>query len=635
MTNPKIALTAQDKTAAAFAAVSKRVDALGVNMNVLKAASVAALGALAIPISAVGLIALTNDAREAIGSIKDLAEVSGSTVENISALDRIARATGGTFDQVSGTLIKFNQVLKDADPDKGAGAVLKALNLDIEQLKRLDPAEALRITAVALEGFADNGDKARAIQELFGKSVKDTAPFLRDLAEAGKLQGTVSTEAAEEVDKFNKQLSLLRANAEDAGRAIAIDLITEINSVIARFKEGQEEGKNFLQVIFASDADLKAKFARMNGGTPARAGASRSDSGIITNEGDQSLAELARLSRGAPPRQALVIPADPKKPPKGPAAKDPTAEAQRYLEGLQRQLEGTQKLTEVEQVLRDLQLGRLGKVTEGQRQAILNIAAEIDAAKEFEEIQKEFDKLEEEAIDRKKDLAEAGKRAYEETRTPLEQLNIELAELQRLLDAGAISFDTFARKSFQLEEALEGPKKEISELDKFTERAAENIQDYLGDSFADAVKGNFEDIDTAFADLITNMVAQAAAANLTRFLFGDLVSGGSGSGAVGGIFKDIAGGLFGSGGGGGGVIDGIFGAIPSFDVGSDYVPKDMLALVHKGEKIVPAAENARGGDGRPMQVNQSFHFAGQVSRETQLQTAARAQQGLSAAQRIL
>lgn len=34
--------------------------------------------------------------------------------------------------------------------------------------------------------------------------------------------------------------------------------------------------------------------------------------------------------------------------------------------------------------------------------------------------------------------------------------------------------------------------------------------------------------------------------------------------------------------------------VPSFDVGTPYVTKTMLALVHKGEAIVPAAQNRQG-----------------------------------------
>lgn len=616
--NPKIQLTAQDKTAAAFASISKRVDGLSGNLGELRSLSVAALGALAIPISAVGLITLTNKAREAIGSIKDLAEVSGSSVENISALDRIARSTGGTLDQVGGTLIKFNQVLKDADPDKGAGAVLKALNLDIEELKRLDPAEALRRTAVALEGFADNGEKARAYQELFGKSVKEAAPFLRDLAELTKLQGNLSTKASDEVDQFNKQLALLEANADDAQRALTVGLITGLNEVIRKFQEADRQGENFL-ITLAKQTELYRLGSKAfgTGGAPNTRG-SREVSGIITKEEDQSIAEMAKLARGAPPRLGLQLPKDETdKRTRSGAPKDPTAEAQRYLEALQRQLESTQDLTEVEQVLRDLQLGRLGKVSEGQRAAILNIAAEIDAAKEFEEIQKEFDKLEEEAIDRKKDLAEAGKRVYEETRTPLEQLNIELAELQRLLDAGAISFDTFARKSFQLEESLAGPKKEIDELDKFTQRAAENIQDYLGDSLADLLDGNFKDIASGFTQMLNRMVAEAAAAQLSRYLFGDLAKGGEGSGVLGGVFKDVLG--------------GIFGGIPKLDTGTDYVPRDMLAVIHKGEKIVPAAKNQPGAQGGNRNYNISVQMPQGANRTTGMQFGAEIARQLSKA----
>lgn len=47
---------------------------------------------------------------------------------------------------------------------------------------------------------------------------------------------------------------------------------------------------------------------------------------------------------------------------------------------------------------------------------------------------------------------------------------------------------------------------------------------------------------------------------------------------------------------------GILGKVTYFDVGTNYVPKDMLAVVHKGEQIVPAAYNpmlnpGMGGDG--------------------------------------
>lgn len=74
------------------------------------------------------------------------------------------------------------------------------------------------------------------------------------------------------------------------------------------------------------------------------------------------------------------------------------------------------------------------------------------------------------------------------------------------------------------------------------------------------------------------------------------------NGATGGIL----GALF----GGKGFLSGLFGA--SFDVGSPYVPRDMYARVHQGEKILTRAEAARqdGAQQKPVVIQQTFDLRG-------------------------
>jgi len=78
------------------------------------------------------------------------------------------------------------------------------------------------------------------------------------------------------------------------------------------------------------------------------------------------------------------------------------------------------------------------------------------------------------------------------------------------------------------------------------------------------------------------MIAEAVAADLVRRLFGDFGKGGGSSGGG-------SSGLLGS------LLESLSGLLPSFDVGTPYVPRDMLAVVHQGERIVPAAQNRPGG----------------------------------------
>lgn len=94
---------------------------------------------------------------------------------------------------------------------------------------------------------------------------------------------------------------------------------------------------------------------------------------------------------------------------------------------------------------------------------------------------------------------------------------------------------------------------------------------------------------------------------------------GGGSSGIGGIFSAISGAIFGGTGFGGGSSSGgatltggaqaagtavdFSQGIPSFAVGTDYVPYDMVAQIHKGEQIVPASQN-KGGK----QTSNVFHI---------------------------
>jgi len=286
--------------------------------------------------------------------------------------------------------------------------------------------------------------------------------------------------------------------------------------------------------------------------------------------------------------------------------KDAEADAKRAIESLQKQIEKTQELSEVEQVLLDIKRIREGggRVTEEQKQTMLHLAQQLDATKLLAQREKDLTAEQERRSEANKAIREEGLALLKEMRTPLERYNDELKRLDELEKAGAISAETHARARKKVTEEYESATKV---MDTFGQRFAENTQQQLGDGLYQALSGKFDNIGDAWADMLKRMLADAAAADITRALFGDLVQGGTGSGLLGGIFGggSKSGGTSGGGSIIGSAVSGAFGwlmgLIPGLDTGTDYVPKDMLALIHKGEKITPAAQNGR--DGSPVVVN--------------------------------
>lgn len=534
-------------------------------------------GTLAAAFSVSAISVFVRSTVDGIDALNDLKDATGASIENLSALEDVAARTGTSFDSVGQALTKFNAVLNEAKPNSEQERVLKAIGLSAQELRKIDPAEALQQVAQALGRYADDGNKARIVQDLFGKSVREVAPFLKDLAEAGRLNGTVTEKQAQEAEKFNNQLAALSKNSKDAARALLSDLLPALNQILERsnraggflalvssgFKVAWDQAR--LQAFSDQIQDLTAEAVKLqkqldfsdaqglprNRDTVSRLADIRRELTELQEKsrivGDQVKGVVSQISpptsgRRPPnegggkfiPPDAPVIGGSPKADTAKRLYSDPTNEA---LTRALRAIDSTDinKIRELEASLSEL--FNLQRETRGD-------PAVVDAIRRTRE---EIDKL-------------------------------TLPTGTAILDPKDEQKQSFLRSE---KAAYDEIKDEIKGLDEFAQQAGRNIQDALGDTLARTLKGDFDSIGELWGNLIINMIAQASAAPLNKYLFGDIFTGGNNSGAIGSILTSF---------------------LPKFATGTDYVPRDMVAVVHRGERIVTADDNRKGGWGGAMSM---------------------------------
>jgi len=193
--------------------------------------------------------------------------------------------------------------------------------------------------------------------------------------------------------------------------------------------------------------------------------------------------------------------------------------------------------------------------------------------------------------------------------------------------------------------AAEAFKLKIDELAASTDSLGKKFNDVFETDFAtglDKVIQGTESVTQAFRSMFNSIFAQLsqmASKDLAKQIFG----GGSEGGSAGG--GGLIGGLVGLLGGAGATGEGLGGGIGEwldlaalslgFQSGTPYVPKDMLARVHEGERIIPADENNSysSGGGAWAGGNTTIHVhmpAGQpVTRESMALTGAAAARALA------
>lgn len=161
----------------------------------------------------------------------------------------------------------------------------------------------------------------------------------------------------------------------------------------------------------------------------------------------------------------------------------------------------------------------------------------------------------------------------------------------------------YAETQAHLEKMSKVSQDTASEMDEFAREAARSIQNSLGDGLYSILSGNFDDIGQKFADTLTRMAADAAAANLAGVLFGDYGK----TGQIGGLVGGIAASLFGSsisaspnytsGGTAVGSFDGMTRTFASGGYTGAGGKYDPAGIVHAGEYVIPADATRRLGRG--------------------------------------
>lgn len=179
--------------------------------------AVAAIGALAAGSVFLGkaLFDLAEKAADFRGKMFDLSQQTGVAVETLSALEIVAKTTGGNIDSIAQSLVIFQGKLDEAqDTGSKAGKMFAELGISTHNTEDAFKSALTQIAKMP-EGFHQTNTAA----EFFGRrGGKQVLAMIKEMN--GDLPGTIaklrelglviSKEDAEAADKFNDQLAILQ-----------------------------------------------------------------------------------------------------------------------------------------------------------------------------------------------------------------------------------------------------------------------------------------------------------------------------------------------------------------------------------------------------------------------------------------
>jgi len=193
--------------------------------------------------------------------LKDMAEKTGASIENMSGLAAVAKLVGQDMTAVEGAMTKFAKNLAGtSDESKGTAHALDTLGLKMRDLRQMDSADALKLVADKMAEYRDGVGKTALAQDLFGKSGAQLIPYLKDLAESGDLVAKTTAEQAEQADQYEKNIKRLTIAKNALYKTITMEVLPSINAFLTVMIDAKSKTDGMQQAAkdLAADGSIRS-----------------------------------------------------------------------------------------------------------------------------------------------------------------------------------------------------------------------------------------------------------------------------------------------------------------------------------------------------------------------------------------
>jgi len=585
---------------------------------------VRATSALAAFASVGALAALAKDSINVADNLSKMSQKVGVNIEQLSSMNYAASLADVSTEALAKGMAKLNKNMYDAA--KGGQTqvqTFKSLGVSVTdtsgQLRKAD--EVMMDVAERFAEMEDGPKKTALAMEIFGKAGADMIPLLnsgkkglREAADEAKRFGLVLTEdAGRQAEEFNDNLTRLEAQASGLAITLGNKLLPSINKVVDAFikANGVKNPLKGLAAIVDTDPFLNYDFKnngttftapmpprpyspKGNGGTEPDLAASAKAANDAetafqryssTFDGLIQKAELLNPSLDKNQKELMSINNEIAKAIKdNPAYADSLIVAGEFLKKATLNAANFKdEITAVNESIKELEasttgmagFGNLGLEPKG---GLLSFDSKVKPQKySLTGLSETPDKFGGNSLNK---VADAIGYTEEEAQALSDAYQEILMYQKELFDASPWE---------GMEQGLKDYINSVATLGEAFENLTVNTMQGMEDAFVDFVHTGKLSFSELADSIINDLIRIQVQAYITKPLAGLLSDGMS-------LFGDMLGGsLDGSiAGNSSGVM---MSDINSYAVGTNYVPETGLALIHKGEAIVPAEYNKPGANG--------------------------------------